>query len=213
MEGTEQPDVRIRGIVKRFGAFEAVAGIDLDVTPGQFVTHLGQPGCGKTTTLRIIGGLEQPGTGVVLVASASVDGASASAIPAWSSKATSSCRTLRARRMSPSARAWANSRRPRSCRSANSYVADFVGETNFLPSGIALRPENVAVGAPVPQARGQETPRSKSFAGAGTRLEIESGGAIIVATAPGMAAPSSADSVAFGWCDEDTLSLSKRDSL
>ncbi len=64
----EMPDVRLRGVVKRFGRFEAVAGVDLDVAPGQFVTLLGPSGCGKTTTLRIIGGFEQPDAGEVLVA-------------------------------------------------------------------------------------------------------------------------------------------------
>lgn len=68
-----QPDVRLRGVVKRFGAFEAVAGIDLDVAPGQFVTLLGPSGCGKTTTLRMIGGFEQADAGEVLVAGAPVE--------------------------------------------------------------------------------------------------------------------------------------------
>ncbi len=67
-------DVKLRGVVKRFGAFEAVAGIDLDVAPGQFVTLLGPSGCGKTTTLRIIGGLERADAGEVMVAGAPVDG-------------------------------------------------------------------------------------------------------------------------------------------
>ena len=62
------PDVRLRGVVKRFGRFEAVAGIDLDVARGQFVTLLGPSGCGKTTTLRIIGGFEQADDGEVTVA-------------------------------------------------------------------------------------------------------------------------------------------------
>ena len=68
-----QPDVQLRGVIKRFGQFEAVAGIDLDVAPGQFVTLLGPSGCGKTTTLRIIGGFERADAGEVLVAGAPVE--------------------------------------------------------------------------------------------------------------------------------------------
>jgi spermidine/putrescine transport system ATP-binding protein len=68
MPSSSEPDVRLRGVVKRFGRFQAVAGIDLDVARGQFVTLLGPSGCGKTTTLRIIGGFEQPDEGEVLVA-------------------------------------------------------------------------------------------------------------------------------------------------
>ncbi len=68
------PDVRLRGVTKRFGKFEAVAGIDLDVASGQFITLLGPSGCGKTTTLRIIGGFEEPDEGKVLVAGEPVHG-------------------------------------------------------------------------------------------------------------------------------------------
>ncbi len=63
-----QADVRLRGVVKRFGGFTAVAGIDLEVGRGRFVTLLGPSGCGKTTTLRIIGGFEAAEEGEVLVA-------------------------------------------------------------------------------------------------------------------------------------------------
>ena len=61
------PDVALRGVVKRFGAFTAVAGIDLEVESGRFTTLLGPSGCGKTTTLRMIGGLEWPDEGTIEV--------------------------------------------------------------------------------------------------------------------------------------------------
>ena len=61
-------DVELQGVVKRFGAFTAVDGIDLAVESGRFVTLLGPSGCGKTTTLRMIGGLELPDEGTIQVA-------------------------------------------------------------------------------------------------------------------------------------------------
>ena len=61
-------DVELHGVVKRFGAFTAVDGMDLAVESGRFVTLLGPSGCGKTTTLRMIGGLELPDEGTIRVA-------------------------------------------------------------------------------------------------------------------------------------------------
>ena len=58
-------DVKLRGIVKRFGKTVAVNGIDLDVRDGEFIVLLGPSGCGKTTTLRIIAGFEVPEEGQV----------------------------------------------------------------------------------------------------------------------------------------------------
>ncbi len=59
--------VEISGLVKRFGEEVAVAGIDLDVEQGEFVTLLGPSGCGKTTTLRCIAGLEHPDAGEIRI--------------------------------------------------------------------------------------------------------------------------------------------------
>jgi len=61
-------DVEVRGVVKRFGSFTAVNGINMSVPRGKFITLLGPSGCGKTTTLRMIGGLELPDEGSISVA-------------------------------------------------------------------------------------------------------------------------------------------------
>ena len=59
--------VGMRGIVKRHGSFTALAGIDLDIAPGEFFALLGPSGSGKTTTLRILAGLEPPTAGTVVL--------------------------------------------------------------------------------------------------------------------------------------------------
>jgi putative spermidine/putrescine transport system ATP-binding protein len=62
------PDIRLRGLVKRYGDLVAVDGIDLDVARGEFFTLLGPSGSGKTTTLRMIAGFERPDGGSVELA-------------------------------------------------------------------------------------------------------------------------------------------------
>jgi putative spermidine/putrescine transport system ATP-binding protein len=66
------PDIRLRGLVKRYGGLAAVDGIDLDVARGEFFTLLGPSGSGKTTTLRMIAGFELPDAGTVELAGADV---------------------------------------------------------------------------------------------------------------------------------------------
>ncbi|MDO5634476.1 MAG: ABC transporter ATP-binding protein [Micrococcus sp.] len=51
--------IRARGLRKRFGAFEAVQGIDLDVAPGECFGLLGPNGAGKSTTMRMLAGVSQ----------------------------------------------------------------------------------------------------------------------------------------------------------
>jgi putative spermidine/putrescine transport system ATP-binding protein len=66
------PDIRLRGLVKRYGDLAAVDGIDLDVARGEFFTLLGPSGSGKTTTLRMIAGFELPDAGSVELAGTDV---------------------------------------------------------------------------------------------------------------------------------------------
>jgi multiple sugar transport system ATP-binding protein len=58
-------DLRITGLAKRFGSVEALRGLDLDVGAGEFFCLLGPSAAGKTTTLRVIAGLEEPDAGRV----------------------------------------------------------------------------------------------------------------------------------------------------
>ncbi|MEV3872945.1 ABC transporter ATP-binding protein [Streptomyces sp. NPDC049906] len=60
-------DVRLTGISKSYGSFTAVHPLDLTVPEGSFFALLGASGCGKTTTLRMIAGLEEPTTGTVVL--------------------------------------------------------------------------------------------------------------------------------------------------
>ena len=60
--------LRLEGIRKSFGAFQALSDIDLTIEQGEFVCFLGPSGCGKTTLLRIIAGLETQTAGGIFQA-------------------------------------------------------------------------------------------------------------------------------------------------
>ncbi|MGH6626306.1 MAG: ABC transporter ATP-binding protein [Burkholderiaceae bacterium] len=66
----------LRDISKRFGTTTVVDQVQLTVPEGSFVCMLGPSGCGKTTLLRMIAGLEAPGTGAIWL-----DGEDVTAVP------------------------------------------------------------------------------------------------------------------------------------
>jgi len=59
--------VSIRGLTRTFGDVRAVAGVDLEIFEGEFITLLGPSGSGKTTVLRMIAGFEKPDSGTILL--------------------------------------------------------------------------------------------------------------------------------------------------
>ena len=60
-------DVTLRQVNKRFGTTEAVRDLSLAIDDGEFVVLLGPSGAGKTTTLRLVAGLERPDSGAILI--------------------------------------------------------------------------------------------------------------------------------------------------
>ncbi len=59
--------LQLQNVHKSFGGTEVLRGIDLQIERAEFLTILGSSGCGKTTSLRLIAGLEQPDVGEILL--------------------------------------------------------------------------------------------------------------------------------------------------
>lgn len=66
-------EIVIKGVAKRFGGFTALHSVDLTIADQEFMVLLGASGCGKTTLLRIIAGLETPSEGEVWIGGRRVD--------------------------------------------------------------------------------------------------------------------------------------------
>jgi putrescine transport system ATP-binding protein len=63
----EPPLITLRDLGKRFGDFNAVDAVDLDIYRGELFTILGGSGCGKSTLLRMLAGFEKPSSGQILI--------------------------------------------------------------------------------------------------------------------------------------------------
>ena len=71
--------VSFEGVVKRFGSFVAVQKLDFEIRKGEFLAIMGSSGCGKTTTLRMLAGLEAPTEGVIKLSGKPIND-----LPTWS---------------------------------------------------------------------------------------------------------------------------------
>lgn len=82
-----RPLVEIRALTKAYERgkqrVEVLHGIDLDIPQGDFVALMGPSGSGKTTLLNLIGGLDSPSDGQLLVAGVSIDDLDGDALAAW----------------------------------------------------------------------------------------------------------------------------------
>ncbi|WP_026155526.1 ABC transporter ATP-binding protein [Paracoccus sp. N5] len=75
----QEPLVSFEGVAKRFGSYTAVQKMDLQIHKGEFLAIMGSSGCGKTTTLRMLAGLEAPSEGVIRLAGQAIND-----LPSWS---------------------------------------------------------------------------------------------------------------------------------
>ncbi|MCF1710351.1 ABC transporter ATP-binding protein [Tabrizicola sp. J26] len=71
--------VSFEGVVKSFGNFVAVQRLDFEIKKGEFLAIMGSSGCGKTTTLRMLAGLEAPTEGVIRLSGKPIND-----LPTWS---------------------------------------------------------------------------------------------------------------------------------
>ena len=74
-----EPVIELRGVTKRFatpkgGIYTALRELNMEVAAGEFCAVVGPTGCGKSTTLALVSGLERPSMGEVRVAGQPVNG-------------------------------------------------------------------------------------------------------------------------------------------
>src|SRR5258708_35202345 len=73
MRAMAMAEIVLQHVSKRFGEVEAVHDLSLNIADGEFIVLLGPTGAGKTTTLRLIAGLEYPDEGAMSIDRQDVD--------------------------------------------------------------------------------------------------------------------------------------------
>jgi len=68
------PQIVINGVSKSYGGFTAVDNISLSIFKGEMFALVGASGCGKTTLLRMLAGLERPDQGQIVIGDREVTG-------------------------------------------------------------------------------------------------------------------------------------------
>jgi putative ABC transport system ATP-binding protein len=86
----DEPLITLRKVGKSYvtpaGPYPALRDIDLEIGAGEFVALVGKSGSGKTTLLNLIGGIDRPSEGEVIVAGAAVHQVSESSLARWRGK-------------------------------------------------------------------------------------------------------------------------------
>ena len=78
LDQAAMPFIRFEGVTKRFGDYEAVDDLSLEIFEGEFFALLGASGCGKSTLLRMLAGFETPTEGRIIL-----DGEDMAGIPPY----------------------------------------------------------------------------------------------------------------------------------
>jgi len=83
----EKAFINLRNVIKRFegqgGVFAALNGINLNISSGEYVGIVGKSGCGKTTLLNMISGIDRPTSGEIIVGNRLVHSLTESQMAVW----------------------------------------------------------------------------------------------------------------------------------
>jgi putative ABC transport system ATP-binding protein len=61
------PEIRLEGVARHYGPLRALDGVDLTIQPGEWLAVMGPSGSGKSTLVNLIGALDQPSAGRILI--------------------------------------------------------------------------------------------------------------------------------------------------